>query len=82
MELNKVTCKEVMSHICDSLGEPQNSPRCIELQNHLKNCEVCQNYFKTVETTIQFYKKYDVNLPDEAHDRLMDFLGLNNPDAA
>jgi predicted anti-sigma-YlaC factor YlaD len=82
MELNNITCKEVMNHICDSLGEQLNSPRCIEIQNHLQNCEVCQNYFKSVETTIEFYKKYNVNLPDEAHNRLLNFLGLDNSDAA
>ena len=78
METKTINCKEVMNHICDNLGEDLNSPRCIEIQNHLANCEVCQNYFSTVETTIQFYKKYNVNLPDEAHNRLMDFLGLEN----
>jgi hypothetical protein len=26
--------------------------------------------------TIDFYKKYNVTLPDEAHNRLIDYLGL------
>lgn len=80
MENKPINCKEVMNHICENLGEQLNSPRCIEIQNHLQNCKVCQSYFKSVDTTIQFYKKYNVNLPGEAHDRLMDFLGLNNID--
>ena len=70
------TCKEVMSHICDNLGEELNSPKCIEIKAHLETCDNCQHYFHSVETTIQFYKKYDVNISDEAHNRLIEFLGL------
>jgi predicted anti-sigma-YlaC factor YlaD len=70
------TCREVMSHICDNLGEELNSPRCIEIKAHLEKCDNCQHYFHSVETTIQFYKKYNVDLSDTAHNRLIEFLGL------
>jgi len=73
---NNVTCKEVMNHICDNLGEELNSPRCIAIKEHLSNCPSCRCYFKNVEVTIDFYRKYNVALPDEAHNRLLDFLGL------
>ncbi|MGE5681334.1 MAG: zf-HC2 domain-containing protein [Bacillota bacterium] len=73
---NKVTCKEVMSHICDNLGEELSSPRCLEIKEHLENCGGCQTYFKSVETTIGFYKQYNVKLPEDAHNRLLLFLGL------
>lgn len=73
---NNVTCKEVMNHICDNLGEELNSPRCIAIKEHLNSCPNCQSYFKNVEVTIDFYKKYNVTLPDEAHNRLIDYLGL------
>ena len=59
MNEHKPTCKEVMSHICDNLGEELDSPKCIEIKAHLETCENCRHYFKSVETTIQFYKKYD-----------------------
>lgn len=74
---NNITCLEVMSHICDNLGEELNSPRCIAIKNHLENCDACKSYFKSVETTIDFYKKYNVSLPEQAHNRLMSFLGLS-----
>lgn len=74
---NNITCKEVMSHICDNLGEQLDSPRCIAIRGHLDSCEACKTYFKSVETTIDFYKKYNVILPEQAHDRLMSFLGLS-----
>lgn len=73
---NKITCKEVVSHICDNLGEELNSPRCLAIKAHLESCGSCQNYFKSVETTINFYKIYNVELPEEAHKRLLSFLGL------
>ena len=76
MENSKVTCKEVMNHICDNLGEELNSTRCLEIRQHLDGCGSCQNYFNSVETTINFYKKYNVKLSDDAHNRLLSFLGL------
>lgn len=77
MKVKKVTCKEVMNHICDNLGEDLDSPRCVEIKTHLDNCESCQKYFRNIDTTIQFYKKYNVKVDDEAHKRLINFLGLD-----
>jgi len=76
MNKNKPTCKEVMSHICDNLGEEQNSPRCIAIKAHLEKCDSCMKYFNSINDTVQFYKKYDVHLSEEAHNRLIEFLGL------
>lgn len=78
MKEHKVTCKKVMHHICDNLGEDLDSPKCIEIKVHLESCENCKNYFDSIDTTIQFYKKYDVKISDDAHDRLIDFLGLKD----
>jgi predicted anti-sigma-YlaC factor YlaD len=72
----KISCKEVMSYICDNLGEELNSPRCIEIKGHLQNCEHCQKYFLSIESTIEFYKKYNVIVSDDTHNRLLDCLGL------
>ncbi len=77
MKNKKVSCKEVMNHICDNLGEDLDSPRCVEIKTHLDNCDSCQKYFKSVDTTIQFYKKYNVEVDDNAHKRLLDYLGLD-----
>ncbi len=76
MPENKPTCKDVMSHICDNLGEEINSQKCIDIKAHLESCDNCQHYFNSVETTIEFYKKYNVKLSDDAHVRLINFLGL------
>lgn len=76
MEDKKPTCKDVMYHICDNLGEELNSPTCIEIKSHLQNCDNCKNYFHSVETTIEFYKKYNAQITKETHIRLFEFLGL------
>ena len=76
MKRNNVNCKDVMEHICVSLGEEIDSPKCVEIKEHLNNCDACQKYFKSVELTIDFYRKYNVDLPGNAHNKLMGILGL------
>lgn len=78
MKQNQVTCKDVMHHVCESLGEDLNSPRCAAIKAHLDECQGCQNYFKSVEATIDFYRKYNVEPTKDTHDRLMSFLGLKD----
>lgn len=74
----KPKCKDVMQYICESLGEDLDSEKCIEIKQHLDSCPDCQTYFKTVELTIDYYKKYNVQIPDDAHKRLMNFLDLDD----
>jgi len=76
----KVTCLEVMSHICDSLGEDLDSERCKDIKYHLEKCPDCTNYYKSVQMTIEYYRKYNVKLPSDAHNRLMSFLDLEEDD--
>ena len=52
----------------------------LQLKHHLDDCPDCKSYFKTVELTIDYYKKYNVEIPKEAHTRLMTFLDLNDCD--
>ena len=80
MKDEKVNCKDVMHHICESLGEDLNSDRCIAIKKHLDSCTDCRSYFKTVEITIDYYRKYNVELPEDAHKRLMKFLDLEDCD--
>lgn len=80
MKEDKVNCKEVMSHICESLGEDLNSSKCIDIKSHLEGCPSCQKYFESVDSTITFYKKYNVELDNEGHDRLLSVLGLDEKD--
>ncbi len=76
MSEQPVSCKEVAKHICENLGEQLDSPHCKAIKKHLEDCEECREYFSSVERTIDFYKKYDINMPADAHNRLMQCLGL------
>ncbi|MEW6652996.1 MAG: hypothetical protein AB1394_05940 [Bacteroidota bacterium] len=78
MNETKPTCKEVMLHICGNLGEEINSEKCVLIKSHIEQCNNCSHYFNSVETTIEFYKKYNIELPKEAHNRLLDLLGLKD----
>ncbi len=78
MSEQKPKCKDVMQHICESLGEELNSVKCVAIKNHLDSCSDCKSYFKTVELTIDYYKQYKVEIPKEAHSRLMNFLDLSD----
>ena len=78
MNEEKPKCKDVMQHICESLGEELYSDKCVAIKLHLDNCSDCKSYFKTVELTIDLYKKYNVEISKEAHSRLMNFLDLND----
>ena len=78
MRDEKINCKDVMQHICESLGEDLNSERCIAIKKHLDECTECQNYFKTVELTIDCYRKYNIKIPEDVHNRLMRFLDLDD----
>ena len=80
MSEQKPKCKDVMQHICESLGEELNSDKCVAIKNHLDSCTDCKGYFKTVELTIDYYKQYKVEIPKEAHSRLMCYLDLSDCD--
>jgi len=74
----KVSCKDVMSHICESLSEEINSPKCVAIKYHLETCQGCKSYFTSVEMTIDLYKKCTEKFPEGVHKKLMDFLELPN----
>ena len=75
---HKTTCKEVMNHICDTLGEDLDSPTCTSIKNHLDNCTSCQKYHKSISQTIMVYKQYEWKVSTESHIKLLDFLGLDD----
>jgi predicted anti-sigma-YlaC factor YlaD len=78
MKKEHVTCKDVMHHVCESLGEDLNSPKCSTIKTHLGECAGCQEYFKSIGTTIDFYRKYNVEPSKETHSKLMSLLGLSD----
>lgn len=80
METHKIQCKDVMSHICDNLGEDLNSPKCVEIKAHLDDCDCCRKYRSSIDSTIKFYKEYNVETSEDIHKRLMQFLDEKKED--
>jgi len=78
MSTETISCKDVMSHICDNLGEDNGSDRCRQVMEHLRNCEKCRNYFSSIEQTIDYYKTYCEQVTPECHQRLMEYLSLED----
>lgn len=72
----EITCKEVMKYVCQCLAQDVSSSRCRELKEHLDDCTTCQEYLKSVEVTIDCYQKYNVEMPQDTHKKLMSFLDL------
>jgi hypothetical protein len=64
-------CDEVYLHICDSLDENMESPRCRAIRKHLEDCPDCQDYLRTLKLTIALYKAAPVpRLPAAQHRKL------------
>lgn len=78
MNIEIIKCKEVIHHICDSLGEDLDSPRCVAIKTHIEKCNGCKNYLNSLEHVITYYKNYNITLSDEGHHTLMKKLGLED----
>lgn len=77
MNKQKIDCKKVRDHICENLREELDSPTCAEIKDHLEKCENCRKFFSNVENTVSLYKCCSEELPEGAHNRLLNILGLN-----
>lgn len=75
---NNLTCKEVINQVCEHLGELPDSPICVAIQEHLKECKNCSNFYDQLEKTVKLFKEYKTDLPEGAHERLLAFLGLQD----
>ena len=70
--------RELMKKICENLGEDFEQINCEELLKEIEDCDCANNYIKTLEKTIQFYKRYNAPVTEKTHKRLMDALGLED----
>jgi hypothetical protein len=67
----KIECKEVLKHICDleNISEIDKlEPDHIE---HINGCGNCQGYLRSLKSTVDIYKEYNVNIPDEVKKKLL-----------
>jgi len=52
-----MNCRQAHKHICESLDEKIDSPRCRAIKKHLEECPNCRHYLKSVKKTVKLYKK-------------------------
>ena len=69
------TCKKVYRHICESLDEDLDTPRCRAIKRHIEACPNCQTYMASLKRTIRLYRSLPVGrTPRVAHTRLVAVL--------
>jgi anti-sigma factor RsiW len=65
------TCKKVYQHICESLDEDLDTPRCRAIKRHIESCPNCRTYMASLKRTIRLYRALPVaRTPRAAHARL------------
>ena len=69
------TCKKVYQHICESLDEGLDTPRCRAIKRHIQSCPNCQTYMASLKKTIRLYRSMPVaRTPRATHTRLVAVL--------
>lgn len=72
--------KQLIKMICDNLGEDLEKLKTEELKIAVKSSDKCVKLIKSLDLTVECYKKYNVEVTHDMHKRLMDFLGLEEKD--
>jgi anti-sigma factor RsiW len=66
------TCKKVYQHICESLDEHLDTPRCRAIKRHIVSCPNCRTYMASLKKTIRLYRSLPIgSTPRMAHTRLV-----------
>lgn len=53
-----MNCKKTYKYICENLDEDINSPDCLKVKEHLKDCPNCIAYLDTLKKTVMLYRGY------------------------
>ncbi|MFH1195229.1 MAG: hypothetical protein V1720_05925 [bacterium] len=74
--MNEPNEKQLIKMICDNLGEDLDKLKADEIKLVVKSSDKCLKLIKSLDLTVECYKKYNVEVTEDMHKRLMDFLGL------
>jgi anti-sigma factor RsiW len=67
-----ITCKHVYLHVCESLDQDLESPRCRAIKRHLETCPDCRAYVASLKKTITLYRAQPTGrTPRKVHARLI-----------
>jgi hypothetical protein len=68
--------KQLIKMICDNLGEDLDKLKAEEVKVAVTSSDKCMKLIKSLDLTVECYKKYNVEVTEDMHKRLMDFLGF------
>ena len=58
MKKKPVTHRTIYRHLCDTLGQDMDSPKCREIRRHVDGCPECVDYLNSLKTTVALYRRY------------------------
>jgi len=74
-----MNCEELLSRICDELGEDIDSKVCLEIKAHLEKCADCREQVDSVRSTINLFRCIkDETVPLSVHERLIKMLNVED----
>ncbi|MGD8779211.1 MAG: hypothetical protein PVH88_09665 [Ignavibacteria bacterium] len=76
----KQKTKDLLKCICGNLGEDLDKLNAEELKELIDSNEKCKNFLKSLNMTVECYQKYNVEVNEDMHERLIDYLGLKEKD--
>ncbi len=53
-------CNKITAYICEALDEKPGSPRCKQIQQHIKQCESCKKIIQSIQQLITLYQSYPI----------------------
>jgi predicted anti-sigma-YlaC factor YlaD len=79
--MNRSEHEELITQLCDAMGEDLEAPVCREVADHLMNCPKCREQFDSVKRTVKLCREH-VNrekIPQDVSARLIKILNLQSP---
>jgi hypothetical protein len=70
----KLSCDQVVNYVCDDIEVSRSSPICRQIRDHLASCPDCSKYVHSLRETVKLYKTYEVSIPQNLHNRVMQSL--------
>jgi hypothetical protein len=68
---SKINCKEVLNQICELENVSDISNLEVRFQEHIKTCSKCTAYLSSLNSTIELYKTYNVELPSDIQKKIV-----------
>jgi hypothetical protein len=74
IDIAKLRCDQVVNYVCDDIEVSRSSPVCRQIREHLANCPDCSKYVQSLRKTVKLYQTYEVTVPHDLHERVMQSL--------